>query len=89
MLALYLSVFVLLVVFRRLPALIVAAPTQKEPPFLVTQLVVLAVRRAGKGRGKETPRGVGRHGWMSRSDRGALGRATAVPEQAANANTRL
>ena len=43
-LALYLNVFVLLVQqFRRLPALIVAAPTQKEPPFLVTQLVVLAL----------------------------------------------
>jgi hypothetical protein len=43
-LALYLNVFVLLVqLFRRLPALIVSAPTQKEPPFLVTQLVVLAL----------------------------------------------
>jgi hypothetical protein len=36
-LALYLNVFVLLAqLFLRLPALIVAAPTQKEPPFLVT-----------------------------------------------------
>jgi hypothetical protein len=43
-LALYLNAFVLLAqLFRRLPALIVAAPTQKEPPFLVTQLVVLAL----------------------------------------------
>jgi hypothetical protein len=43
-LALYLNVVVLLVqLFRRLPALIVAAPTQKETPFLVTQLVVLAL----------------------------------------------
>jgi hypothetical protein len=43
-LALYLNVFVLLSqLFRRLPALIVAAPTQKEPPFLVTQLVVLVL----------------------------------------------
>ena len=43
-LALYLNVFVLVVqLFRRLPALIVAAPTQKEPPFLVTQIVVLAL----------------------------------------------
>jgi hypothetical protein len=43
-LALYFNVFVLLVqLFRRLPALIVAAPTQKEPPFLVTQLVVLGL----------------------------------------------
>jgi hypothetical protein len=44
MLALYLNVFVLLAqLFLRLPALIVAAPTQKEPPFLVTQLIVLAL----------------------------------------------
>jgi hypothetical protein len=43
-LALYLNVFILLVqLFRRLPALLVSAPTQKEPPFLVTQLVVLAL----------------------------------------------
>lgn len=43
-LAVYLNVFVLLAqLFLRLPALIVAAPTQKEPPFLVTQLVVLAL----------------------------------------------
>jgi hypothetical protein len=43
-LALYLNVFVLLTqLFRRLPALIIAAPQQKEPPFLVTQLIVLAL----------------------------------------------
>jgi hypothetical protein len=43
-LALYLNVFVLIAqLFLRLPALIVLAPTQKEPPFLVTQLVVLAL----------------------------------------------
>jgi hypothetical protein len=43
-LALYLNVFVLLAqLFLRLPALIVAAPTQTEPPFLVTQLVVLVL----------------------------------------------
>jgi hypothetical protein len=43
-LALYQNVFVLLAqLFLRLPALIVAAPTQKEPPFLVTQLIVLAL----------------------------------------------
>lgn len=43
-LALYLNVFVLVVqLFSRLPALIAAAPTQKEPPFLVTQLLVLAL----------------------------------------------
>jgi hypothetical protein len=41
---LYLNVFVLLAqLFLRLPALIAAAPTQKEPPFLVAQLVVLAL----------------------------------------------
>ena len=43
-LALYLNVFVLLVqLFRRVPALLVAAPTQTEPPFLITQLLVLAL----------------------------------------------
>jgi hypothetical protein len=43
-LALYLNVFVLIAqLFLRLPALIVLAPTQKEPPFLVTQLLVLAL----------------------------------------------
>jgi hypothetical protein len=43
-LALYLNVFVLVAqLFRRLPALIAAAPTQTEPPFLATQLVVLAL----------------------------------------------
>ncbi len=43
-LALYLNVFVLVVqLFTRLPALVAAAPTQKEPPFLVTQLLVLAL----------------------------------------------
>ena len=42
--ALYLNVFVLLAqLFLRLPALIAAAPTQKEPPFLVTHLGVLAL----------------------------------------------
>ena len=43
-LALYFNVFVLLVqLVQKTPALIVIAPTQKEPPFLVTQLVVLAL----------------------------------------------
>ena len=43
-LALYLNVFVLVVqLFRRLPALIVAAPKQQEPPFVLTQLLVLAL----------------------------------------------
>ncbi len=44
MLALYLNVFVLLAqLFLRVPALIAAAPTQKDPPFVVTQLIVLAL----------------------------------------------
>ena len=53
--ALYRNVFVLVVqLFRRLPALLVAAPTQKEPPFVVTQLLLLALfivlgREAFKG----------------------------------------
>lgn len=43
-LVLYLNVFVLVVqLFRRVPALIVAAPKQNEPPFLLTQLVVMAL----------------------------------------------
>jgi hypothetical protein len=29
--------------FRRVPALLVSAPTQKEPAFLVTQLLVLGL----------------------------------------------
>jgi hypothetical protein len=41
---LYLNVFVLIVqLFRRLPALLASAPTQSEPAFLVTQLVVLGM----------------------------------------------
>ncbi len=40
--ALYLNVFVLIVqAFLKEPALKALAPTQKEPPFLVAQLVVL------------------------------------------------
>jgi hypothetical protein len=43
-LSLYLNVFVLIAqLFLRLPALMAAAPTQKEPPFLLTQLLVLAL----------------------------------------------
>src|SRR6266513_808681 len=43
-LATYLNTFVLVVqLFRRLPALIVAAPTQSEPPFAITQLLVLGL----------------------------------------------
>jgi hypothetical protein len=43
-LALYLNVFVLVVqLFLKVPALHALAPTQQEPPFLVAQLVVLAL----------------------------------------------
>src|SRR6202165_5418595 len=42
--ALYLNVFVLMVqLFEKVPALRAMAPTQKEPPFLVAQLVVLGL----------------------------------------------
>jgi hypothetical protein len=42
--ALYFNVFVLVVqLFQKVPALKAAAPTQSEPPFRVTQLVVLAI----------------------------------------------
>jgi hypothetical protein len=42
--ALYLNVFVLNVqTFRRVPALNAMAPTQSEPPFLITQLVVMVL----------------------------------------------
>jgi hypothetical protein len=41
---LYLNVFVLVVQsFEKVPALKAAAPTQKEAPFVVTQLVVMAL----------------------------------------------
>lgn len=44
MIALYLNVFVLVVQsFEKVPALKGLAPTQSEPPFLVAQLVVLAL----------------------------------------------
>ncbi len=43
-LALYLNVFVAVVqAFLKIPAVHALAPTQKEPPFLVAQLVVMAV----------------------------------------------
>jgi hypothetical protein len=43
-LALYLNFFILIVqLFRRIPSLIVAAPKQTEPPFVLTQLLVLAL----------------------------------------------
>ena len=42
--ALYLNVFVLIVqLFRKVPALAAIAPTQSEPPFIVAQLVVMAL----------------------------------------------
>jgi hypothetical protein len=42
--SLYLNVFVLIAqLFQKIPALKALAPTQSEPPFLITQLVVLAL----------------------------------------------
>ena len=42
--SLYLNVFVLVVqLFDKVPALKAMAPTRKEPPFVVAQLVVLAI----------------------------------------------
>jgi uncharacterized membrane protein len=42
--ALYLNVFVLIVqAFLKVPLLNALAPTQTEPPFLITQVVVLAI----------------------------------------------
>jgi hypothetical protein len=44
MISLYLNVFVLVAqLFQKVPALKAMAPTQSEPPFLVAQLVVMAV----------------------------------------------
>ena len=44
MISLYLNVFVLVVqLFQKVPALKAMAPTQSEPPFAVTQLVVLGL----------------------------------------------
>lgn len=44
MIALYLNVFVLVAqLFMKVPALHAMAPTGQEPPFLISQLVVLAV----------------------------------------------
>ncbi len=41
---LYFNVFVLIAqLFRRFPALIVLAPKQMEPPFLVTQFIVMGL----------------------------------------------
>jgi hypothetical protein len=42
--ALYLNVFVLVVqLFLKVPALNAMAPTQSEPPFVVTQLIVMVL----------------------------------------------
>jgi len=44
MVALYLNVFVLVAqAFAKVPALKAIAPTQSEPPFLISQLVVMAL----------------------------------------------
>lgn len=44
MLSLYLNFFVLVVqLFQKIPALVEIAPGQTEPPFAITQVVVLAV----------------------------------------------
>ncbi len=44
MLALYFNVFVAVVqAFQKIPALAAYAPTQSEPPFAITQAVVLAI----------------------------------------------
>jgi hypothetical protein len=43
-LALYLNVFVLVAqIFMKVPAAHALAPTQKEPPFLIAQLIVMAI----------------------------------------------
>jgi uncharacterized membrane protein SirB2 len=42
--SLYLNVFVLVAqLFQKIPALTSLAPTQSEPPFLIAQLVVMAL----------------------------------------------
>ena len=44
MISLYLNVFVLIVqLFEKVPALNAMAPTQSEPPFKITQVVVMAI----------------------------------------------
>jgi len=44
MIALYLNVFVLIVqLFQKVPAFKALAPTQSEPPFVVTHLIVLTL----------------------------------------------
>jgi hypothetical protein len=42
--ATYFNVFILVVqLFRKVPALIAAAPTQSEPPFAISQIIVLGL----------------------------------------------
>ena len=42
--ALYFNVFVLVVqLFQKAPALKALAPTQSEPPFMITQIIVLTL----------------------------------------------
>ncbi len=71
---LYLNVFVLVVqLFRRLPALLVSSPTQQEPPFLLTQLLVLALFvwlgwAAVQGFRGESPAELARAGPVARAD---------------------
>jgi hypothetical protein len=44
MVTLWFNAFILVVqLFKRLPGLIASAPTQKEPPFAITQLLVLVL----------------------------------------------
>lgn len=55
MVLLYFNSFILVVqLFKRIPGLIAAAPTQKEPPFAITQILILILfawlgREAVKG----------------------------------------
>jgi hypothetical protein len=69
---LYLNVFVLVAqLFHRIPALIVLAPKQQEPPFLLSQLLTLALfiglgRAAWRGYAGEPAAGL-----HPRVDRGA------------------
>ena len=57
---LYFNCFVLITqLFRKVPAMVVLAPTQKEPPFAATQLVLLVIfwimgRAAWKGFARPT-----------------------------------
>ena len=68
--ALYLNVFVLIVqLFQKVPALKALAPTQSEPPFLLTQTRrVGAVRRVCDCRDNPVPHGAGSHGLKMRPE---------------------